>query len=273
MFPRPGSRISGNQTVAFLGDSITRLGFAQQTGYINLVRSGLQTCGIPVKVIPAGISAQHSVHMLERVQRDIITQKPDILILSCGVNDVWMAHRNQGVSLPEYKRNIRTLVEKVLAADIKLYIMTATMIYEDQNNSWNQKLTAYNSFLRQLANEKNCVLIDQNIAMQNELARLKKLYPGAKGNLLTTDGVHMNPLGDAVMAKNILRSFGLNDLELARAEKSWMEKMYQADRILIPYKYFPEILKEADRRKSGFFNVIDAIIAEYFNHNKTEVTK
>lgn len=270
---RPGKRIAGNQTVAFLGDSITRLGFAQQTGYINLVKAGLQTCGISVKVIPAGISAQHSVHMLERVQRDIIDKKPDILILSCGVNDVWMAHRNQGVSLPEYKRNIRALVEKVLAADIKLYIMTATMIYEDQNNSWNQQLTAYNGFLRELANEKNCVLIDQNIAMQNELVRLKKLYPGAKGNLLTIDGVHMNPLGDAVMAKSILRSFGLNDMELARAEKSWMEKMYQADRILIPYKYFPEILKEADRRKSGFFNVIDAIIAEYFNRNKIEVTK
>lgn len=260
----PEFKLAGTPTIAFLGDSITRLGYAQQTGYIRMVESGLKANDIAILVVPAGISAHHSVHMRDRLQRDVISRSPQYMILSCGVNDVWMAHRNQGVPLEQFRQNIRKIVDNALNAGIKVCIMTATMIYEDQNNSWNQKLIPYNNFLRELAAEKGCMLIDQNKAMQDELARLKKLYPNAKGNLLTIDGIHMNPLGDAVMAKAILKAFGCSEKQLEIAEKSWQEKCYQADRILIPYKYFPEILKEANQRKSGFFNVIDAIIKEHF---------
>ena len=109
------------------------------------------------------------------------------MTLSCGVNDVW--HGANGVPLDKYKVNITQMVEKCQVAGIKVMILTATMIGEDQPNANNQKLVAYNEFLRTLATEKKCLLADLNADMQ---AAIAKAGADKKGNLLTGDGVHMN---------------------------------------------------------------------------------
>ena len=143
------------------------------------------------------------------------------MLLSCGVNDVW--HGPRGVELPEYKRNITAIVEKAQSAGVKVVILTATMIREDAGNDFNKKLVAYNNFLRTLAQEKKCLLIDLNAAMQKQIADFKRAHGDIPGNILTVDGVHMNAIGDMMMARNILRGFGLKDAQIARAEAAWMK--------------------------------------------------
>ena len=112
-------------------------------------------------------------------------------------------------------------MDRAQAAGIKVCILTATMIREDAKNAANTQLAAYNDFLRSLAKEKNCLLADLNADMQQALAAFKAAHPKAKGNLLTVDGVHMNPLGNVMMAKGVLRTFGLTDAQLAKAEAAW----------------------------------------------------
>lgn len=111
-------------------------------------------------------------------------------------------------------------MEKCQAAGIKVMILTSTMIGEDQPNANNQKLVLYNDFLRTLAKEKKCLLADLNADMQAAIATA-----GAekKGNLLTGDGVHMNPAGDQMMAAGVLKAFGLTAEQLEKAKKSWAE--------------------------------------------------
>ena len=41
------------------------------------------------------------------------------------------------------------------------------------------------------------------------------------GKLLTTDGVHMNPAGNQMMASGVLRALGLDDAQLKKAQESW----------------------------------------------------
>jgi hypothetical protein len=97
-------------------------------------------------------------------------------------------------------------------------ILTATVIGEDLNNDNNKKLADYNVFLRKLAADKNCVLADLNADMQ---AALKT---GKRSDLrLTSDGVHMNPLGDRLMALGILKAFGLSESQLERANEHWYQ--------------------------------------------------
>jgi hypothetical protein len=43
-------------------------------------------------------------------------------------------------------------------------------------------------------------------------------------NKLTSDGCHMNPLGNIMMAKGVLRGFGMSEAHITAAEKSWLEK-------------------------------------------------
>ena len=226
-------QVKTGDKIAFLGDSITQQGHSHASGYVYLVMAGLKVNGINAEMIKAGISGHKSNNMLARLERDVISKKPQIMTLSCGVNDVW--HGARGVKLEDYKKNIREIVEKAQAAGIRVYIMTSTMIYENPNHEGNQKLAAYNQFLRELAAEKNLPLIDLNAAMQKAVAEMKAKYPGVNGNFLTTDGVHMAPRGNMMMAKEILKAFRLNDVEIAKAEAEWMKRHWHVREVGVNY--------------------------------------
>ena len=175
--------VKNGEKIAFLGDSITQLGKnkAPYMGYLHLVIDGLNRSGVKAVSVPAGISGHKSTQMLARVDKDVITKKPQWMLLSCGVNDVW--HGKRGVALPDYRKNITEIVDKAQKAGIKVVIMTASMIREDAGNKLNTTLKAYNDFLRTLAKEKKCLLADINAKMQEEV--YSKELSCIKGNKLT----------------------------------------------------------------------------------------
>lgn len=207
--------VKSGEKVAFLGDSITQGGWGSPKGYVKLVVAGLKANGVEVDPIPAGISGHKSNQMLERLDRDVLSKKPQWMTLSCGVNDVW--HGAKGVPLEDYKKNIREIVDKCAAADVKVVILTATVIKEDLEGPDNQKLAAYNDFLRDLAKEKKLRLADLNAMFQE---RIKAANTPDK-KVLTSDGVHMNDAGNVVMAEGVLRAFGVNDGDMAKAKEAW----------------------------------------------------
>ncbi len=211
--------VKTGQSIAFLGDSITQNGYNNPGGYVRLVINGLEASGIKAKAIPAGISGNTSRDMLARLEGDVLQKKPDWMTLSCGVNDVW--HGVKGVELEDYKSNIAQIVGRAQATGVKVMILTSTMIHENPDDSFNQKLAAYNDYLRSLAAEKHCLLADVNADMQ---AALKETAaPGQTGNLLTVDGVHMNPLGNEMMAAGILKAFGVGDGQIKKDRKAWLD--------------------------------------------------
>ena len=209
--------------IAFLGDSITEFG-NWSDGYVNMVMLGLEANGIEAVKIPAGISGHKATQMSERLERDVLSKDPQVMTLSCGVNDVW--HGKNGVPLETYKELIADIVDRAQAKGVRVYILTATMIGEDASNANNRKLAPYNDFLRTLATEKKCVLVDLNAEMQRQVAACREKYPKMRGNFLTVDGVHMHPDGNRMMATEILRAFGLTDAQIAKARPMWMKMVF-----------------------------------------------
>jgi lysophospholipase L1-like esterase len=210
--------VKSGQKIAFLGDSITAAG-AKTGGYCQLVLKGLKQEGIDASGVFAGISGHKSNQMLTRLEKDVISKKPDWMTLSCGVNDVW--HGARGVNLEDYGKNITEIVDQAQAAGIKVMILTSTMIKEDQSADLNQKLLPYNAFLRDLAKEKGCLLADLNTEMQEALKTFPEDAP--KGKQLTRDGVHMNAYGNFMMATGILRAFSVPEAKLTAVVKSWKD--------------------------------------------------
>ena len=208
--------IKTGETVAFLGDSITQQGADSTGGYVRLVGSGLAANGIDIKIIPAGISGHKSNQMRARLDNDVLAKKPNWMTLSCGVNDVW--HGEKGVPLDEYKANITDIVDRCQKAGVKVVILTSTQISLPVDNPNNVKLIPYNAFLRDLAKERNLPLADLNADM---LAEQEKLKAAGVNKSLTADGVHMNYLGTIMMARGVLRAFGLDDSQLAAAGTKW----------------------------------------------------
>ena len=83
--------------------------------------------------------------------------------------------------------------------------------------------------------EKKCLLADLSKVMHEALKKIPDVEGKAKmfgepkydrkiKNKLTTDGCHMNTLGNAMMAKGVLRAFGLSEGKTAAAEQSWLGK-------------------------------------------------
>ncbi len=232
--------VKAEEKIAFMGDSITAGGVGK-TGFITLVMDTLNKEGLHLTSVPAGQSGNRSKDMLARLDQSVISQKPNWMVLSCGVNDVWhftlrLGNRSfEGIPLEEYKENIRSIIKKSEAANIKVMILTSTMIGEDPEKDTNQTLIPYNDFLREIAKEKNLPLADLNKDMQAALKEIPNQEGKAKmfgepdyarniKNKLTADGCHMNNLGNIMMAKGILRSFGLSEEKIVAAEKSWLGK-------------------------------------------------
>jgi len=211
--------VQTGQKMAFLGDSITAAG-ARPGGYCRLVLDCLKREGIEATGVFAGISGHKSNQMLARLEKDVLSKKPDWMTLSCGVNDVW--HGARGVKLEDYKKNITAIVDQAQAAGVKVMMLTATMIKEDQGNSLNQQLLPYNAFLKELAKTKGCLLADLNTDMQEALKEFPEDAP--KGKQLTSDGVHMNFLGNIMMAEGVLKAFGVPGAKLVAHVKEWKKQ-------------------------------------------------
>ena len=216
-------KIKNGESLAFLGDSITQQGWTNPYGYLHLVGTALKSKGVEIKIIPAGISGHKSTNMNARMERDVVKKNPVWMTLSCGVNDVW--HGAHGVSLDRYKKEITSILDKADEAGIKVIVLTATMIKEDAQNDLNKKLIPYNEFLRQIARERKYLLADLNADMQKIVAESKAKNPKYRGNFLTSDGVHMAGAGNEMMARGILKQFGMTDAELDKVKEEVWKKI------------------------------------------------
>ena len=207
--------IKNGDTLAFLGDSITQFGQNDQDGYVNLVIRGLEAEGIEVTPVKAGISGNKSNQMLERLDRDVLSKKPQWMTLSCGINDVWHQElpNHQGVLIEDYKKNITAILDKCAAAGCEVIVLTTT-IYErdDPAGGKNAKVVEYNDFLRKIAAERKLRLVDLNAAFWNAKQADRRLR-------LTRDGVHMQSSGNHLMAKTILEGVGVPSGDFAKIER------------------------------------------------------
>ncbi len=266
-----GSAVKTGEKIAFLGDSITQQGADGPGGYVRLVISGLEANGVKAEAIPAGISGNKSNQMLERLERAVLSKKPAWMTLSCGVNDVW--HGEKGIPLDQYQQNITKIVDRCQAAGVKVMLLTSTMIREDQGNEFNQKLVAYNAFLRALAVEKKCLLADLNAEMQVTLAQAKKTQPRpANGNYLTADGVHMNPAGNQMMALGVLRGFGLGETQLAKTREYWLDlpgTCELAAKAKLTQRQYQQLSALAAQKKCS----VDSLVGEALNQSVAVLLK
>lgn len=250
--------VKNGDKVAFLGDSITANGNMYPGGYVNLVISGLKANGIDAVKIPAGIHGHMSSHMLERLDRDVLKKKPQIMLLSCGVNDVWKGSR--GIPLEQYKKNVTAIVDKAQAQGVKVCLMTATVIREDPKSDFNRNMIPYNQFLFALAKEKKCLIADTNAAVQKGIAEYKAKYP-KWSYTLTVDGVHMNSIGNLYMARAVLRALGLNDGQLAKAEAQWKNARSQIGTVLLSAGETEAVMAKAAEKKMSIAEYVESLVA------------
>ncbi|MGC8594589.1 MAG: SGNH/GDSL hydrolase family protein [Candidatus Kryptoniota bacterium] len=196
-------------TIVFLGDSITEMGDAP-IGFITLIRNAFthaHSINAP-KIINAGVSGNKVTDLQERLDRDVISKKPAVVIIYIGINDVWhyALPGLKGTPINIYESELKNIVNKIKGVGAKVLLCTPTVIGERQHgtNPQDTILDDYSAVSVKVAYETNSILIDLHSAFLNYL-RNHNPYDLREG-ILTVDGVHLNKKGNELVASEILKA-------------------------------------------------------------------
>lgn len=107
--------------IVFLGDSITDAGkredyrdYSYGHGFLGLIAGELlHEDPLKYEIVNRGISGNKTVDLYARLRPHVWNEKPDVLSILVGVNDVWheIVHRN-GVPIKRFEKIYRAIIEE-----------------------------------------------------------------------------------------------------------------------------------------------------------------
>ena len=187
--------------VVFFGDSITEAA-VKPHGFIMIDDSLLNPNGASdYELIGAGVSGNKVYDLYLRMEDDVISRSPDIVVIYVGVNDVWHKKMGTGTDADKFERFYLAMVNKFRAANIKVIVCTPATIGErfDNTNEQDGDMNHYSNIIRKIAADQHLTLVDLRSAFV-EYEKLNNKNNLDRG-LLTSDGVHLNDTGNMFVAK------------------------------------------------------------------------
>ena len=191
-----------------LGDSITkgaRPNVAPTQIFSALLQADLRAHGLRAEVHNVGIGGERTDQALERLARDVISQRPDLVTVMYGTNDSWVdaGKKEPRLSIDQFTDNLRILVARLASANIRVVLMSAPR-FGDKNprnglgEDPNVRLAPFMERCRQVAREAQVPIVDHFEAWTQAEAH------GQRVQEWTTDGCHPNPAGHAELAPRVI---------------------------------------------------------------------
>ena len=202
------TQMQKKQRIIFFGDSITQAG-VQPTGYITKLGELLKQKGLESKyeLIGAGIGGNKIYDLYLRMEDDVLSKSPDMVIIWVGVNDVWHKRSSgTGTDADKFEKFYAAVLKKLQQKNIKVAICTPAAIGEktDFSNELDGDLNKYSAIIRNIARKNNCTLIDlRQSFLQYNIANNKE---NKEMGILTTDRVHLNEKGNQLVAEEMFKA-------------------------------------------------------------------
>jgi lysophospholipase L1-like esterase len=197
--------------IVFLGDSITQAG-AGPKGYVTLIKKTLQDKhkDLGVEVVGAGVSGNKVPDIQARLEKDVLSKKPTVVVVYIGINDVWHGEKDPSKGTPKdkYEAGLRDVIGRCKDAGARVILCTPSVIGEknDGSNLNDMKLDDYSDVSRSVAKDLKIPVCDLRKAFQ---AFEKDHNPDNKeSGVLTVDRVHLDDAGNRFVADQILKMFG-----------------------------------------------------------------
>ena len=191
--------------VLFFGDSITQMG-VEKGGYIDVLNTLIQQNGKAdqMELVGAGIGGNKIYDLYLRMEKDVIAQHPDVVVIWVGVNDVW--HKSSfgtGTDYDKFGIFYDAVVKKIQAAGAKVIVVTPAAIGErnDYSNSQDGDLNMYSNWIRKYASDRSLGLVDLRKTFHDY--SVANNPTNEEQGILTYDRVHLNAKGNALVAEQM----------------------------------------------------------------------
>jgi lysophospholipase L1-like esterase len=201
-------RSDKKKKIIFFGDSITAAA-VNAGGYIRLMESliGKEGMNNQYELVGAGVSGDKIYDLYLRMEEDVLKQKPDIVVIYVGVNDVWhKTSSGTGTDLNKFGKFYEAVVTKLQAAGSKVIVCTPAVIGErtDHSNPQDGDLNQYSNWLRSYTSKNNIPLVDLRAGFISY--NLKNNPQNKESGILTTDRVHLSPAGNLLVAEEMWKA-------------------------------------------------------------------
>ena len=189
------------QTIVTYGTSLTACG-----AWVKQLQDALDKKfpGL-AKVINGGWSGMWSKWGVDNLDRRVISKQPDAVFIEFAIND---AHLKFATSPADARRNLETMIDRILLARPQCQIILMTMDPPiGKAFECRPKIEDYYDVYRQVAKERKFLLIDHELnwktILDQDKVTFKKYVP---------DGLHPNALGcEKVILPQLLKSLAIED--------------------------------------------------------------
>jgi lysophospholipase L1-like esterase len=190
----------------FIGDSITDCERRTDTshlghGYVRLVREYLyaRDPGNAPLVINRGISGNKMPDLQKRWQRDVLDERPDVLSIFIGINDVWhgLSPGRSGTSIGEFIAGYRDILTRTRNAlpGCAMVLCEPSVIWPPVHEQGEEKLAPYVAAVHDVGREFDVAAI---VALHGAFNAARDAQPAIDW---TSDGVHPTRAGHRLIAR------------------------------------------------------------------------
>jgi isoamyl acetate esterase len=191
--------------IIFFGDSITEAG-VKTGGYIDMLNKKIAELKLADKYEckGSGIGGNKVYDLYLRLEKDVLIEKPDIVVIYIGVNDVW--HKSMmgtGTDPDKFEVFYTAIIQQLKKEGIKVILCTPAVIGEktDFSNQQDGDLNKYASIIRSIAVKNQLPVADLRKAFLDY--NLQFNTGNKEYGILTTDRVHLNSKGNELVASEI----------------------------------------------------------------------
>jgi lysophospholipase L1-like esterase len=176
---------TNNATVVCLGDSITHAGYPTELEKI-----------LPVRAINAGVPGNTSRQGLARLEKDVLSHKPTVVLVLFGTNDNREDAPRIHVPVAQYEKNLETIIERCRVVGAKVVLGTIPPIDPepyfkrhlkekfDAAGGLEKLVAQYREAALRVGKLRNVPVVDLNRLLANERGWRKEdgVHPTAEGN-------------------------------------------------------------------------------------------
>lgn len=208
-----------NKRIVFAGDSITDMNRGRNEkdlnhiyghSYVFLLASGLgyERPEDNMTFINRGNSGDTSLDILERWESDVLSQKPDIISLLAGVNDIISAAaKGADPDLQMYRRNLEEMYRLAKEANPDTdFIVCEPFVFAELTepfvkDSFDKHFSSIQQEARNFARRIGAVFVP----LQNEFDRASQRIEGLGRRYWIWDGVHPTAAGQNIIEKQWIK--------------------------------------------------------------------